>query len=221
MNILIIGASRGIGLEFARQYTQSGHRVIATVRSDEGLQKITALGAKALKLDVAKPESVSRLAWQLDGEKFDIAIYVAGIFGPRLAPLAPPTQDDFDAVMRANVLGAMQVIPQLVDVLALEAKLAVISSRMGSIGLRESAGASLYRASKAALNSVLKDTSLSLQGKAICVSFHPGWVRTEMGGEGADISVEESVRGMRQVMDQLQSKDNGSFINYDGQRLVW
>ncbi|NJS35199.1 MAG: SDR family oxidoreductase [Brachymonas sp.] len=221
MNILIIGASRGIGLEFARQYTQSGHRVIATVRSDEGLQKITALGAKALKLDVAKPESVSSLAWQLDGEKIDIAIYVAGIFGPRLAPLAPPTQDDFDAVMRANVLGAMQVIPQLVDVLALEAKLAVISSRMGSIGLRESAGASLYRASKAALNSVLKDTSLAMQGKAICVSFHPGWVRTEMGGEGADISVEESVRGMRQVMDQLQSKDNGSFINYDGQRLVW
>lgn len=221
MNILIIGASRGIGLEFARQYTQSGHRVIATVRSDEGLQKITALGAKALKLDVAKPESVSRLAWQLDGEKFDIAIYVAGIFGPRLAPLAPPAQDDFDAVMRANVLGAMQVIPQLVDVLASEAKLAVISSRMGSISLRESAGASLYRASKAALNSVLKDTSLSLQGKAICVSFHPGWVRTEMGGEGADISVEKSVRGMRQVMDQLQSKDNGSFINYDGQRLVW
>jgi NAD(P)-dependent dehydrogenase (short-subunit alcohol dehydrogenase family) len=221
MNILIIGASRGIGLEFVRQYAHAGARVIATARSDEGLAKIAALGAKALRVDVAQPASVSGLAWQLDGEKIDVAIYVAGIFGPRLAPLAPPTREDFDAVMRANVLGAMHVIPQLVDVLAPEAKLAVISSRMGSIGLRESAGASLYRASKAALNSVLKDSALGLQGKAMCVSFHPGWVRTEMGGEGADISVEESVQGMVQVLDQLQAKDNGSFFNYDGQRLAW
>jgi NAD(P)-dependent dehydrogenase (short-subunit alcohol dehydrogenase family) len=89
------------------------------------------------------------------------------------------------------------------------------------MGLRESAGASLYRASKAALNSVLKDASLALNGKAICVAFHPGWVRTDMGGSGADIDVNESVAGMRQAIAALKTEDNGSFISYDGLRLPW
>jgi NAD(P)-dependent dehydrogenase (short-subunit alcohol dehydrogenase family) len=97
----------------------------------------------------------------------------------------------------------------------------VLSSRMGSIGSRESAGASLYRASKAALNSVLKDASLALGGKVICIAFHPGWVRTDMGGAGADIDAQESVAGMRQVLADLQPNDNGSFINFDGTKISW
>jgi NAD(P)-dependent dehydrogenase (short-subunit alcohol dehydrogenase family) len=221
MNILIIGASRGIGLEFVRQYAQAGYRVVATARGDEGLQRITALGAKALRLDVLDAASASGLAWQIDGEAFDGVVINAGVFGPRLAPLAPPSQDDFDAVMRTNVLGPMRMMAQLVDALAPHAKLAVLSSRMGSIGSRESAGASLYRASKAALNSVLKDASLALSGKAICIAFHPGWVRTDMGGAGADLDAQESVAGMRQVLADLQPNDNGSFINFDGTKISW
>jgi len=115
----------------------------------------------------------------------------------------------------------MRVLPQLPDYLAPGARLAVISSKMGSIGLRNGTAGWLYRASKAAVNSVLKDASLVLQGKATCISFHPGWVRTEMGGEGADIDVATSVAGMRTVLATLKPEHNGSFFNYDGQALAW
>eukprot|EP01041_Mallomonas_annulata_P028675 gene28675-50550_t len=111
-SILVIGASRGIGLELVRQYTEAGRRVIATVRDDAGRERVLALGAEAMTVDVANPASISGLAWQLDGEKIDIAWYVAGVIR-RPNALTPPTQQDFDAVMHTNVLGAMQAIPQV------------------------------------------------------------------------------------------------------------
>jgi NAD(P)-dependent dehydrogenase (short-subunit alcohol dehydrogenase family) len=124
-------------------------------------------------------------------------------------------------VMRTNVLGAMRVLPQLVDALAPEARVAVISSRMGSIGERSANSGWLYRASKAAVNSVLKDVSIALGNKAICVSLHPGWVRTDMGGSGADIDVVDSVGGIRRTLAGLTPADTGSFFNFDGTRLGW
>eukprot|EP01137_Pigoraptor_chileana_P013393 Opistho-2@66860 len=116
--------------------------------------------------------------------------------------------------MHANVLGPMRVLPQLEDALAPGARIAILSSRMGSIGLRSSAVGWLYRASKAAVNSVLKDASLVLAGKAICISLHPGWVRTEMGGAGADIDAATSVAGMRTVLATVKPEHNGSFPMY-------
>ncbi len=131
MNILILGASRGIGLEFVRQYTRAGALVTATARDDVGLQKIKALGAKAHKLDVADPQSVSGLAWMLDGEKFDVALYVAGVYSESGASI-PPTQLEFDRVMHANVLGAMQSIPQVAPLVEVaQGKFIFISSEMG------------------------------------------------------------------------------------------
>jgi len=182
---------------------------------------LRGLGASALVLDVASAESVSRLAWQVDNSAFDVVVLAAGVYGPRTTGLQPPTSSDFDAVMHSNVLGAMQVIPQLADALAPAAKLAVISSRMGSIGLRANANGWLYRASKAALNSVLKDASLELAGRAVCVSLHPGWVRTDMGGAGADLAVDASVADMRRTIAALTAADNGSFLNHDGNPIPW
>lgn len=222
MDVLIVGASRGIGLEFVRQYREAGDRVVATARSDEALQALTALGASAIALDVARADSASALGWQIEGRAFDVAIVVAGVYGPRSSGLQPPAEAEFDTVMRTNVLGPMRVVAQLADGgLAPQAKLAVISSRMGSIGSRTSAGGWLYRASKAALNSVLKDTALVLQGRATCVSFHPGWVRTDMGGAGADLPVERSVADMRRVLGGLGPDDNGRFLNHDGTAIDW
>lgn len=221
MNILIIGASRGIGFEFARQYREAGDRVVATARSDEGIAKLQAIGCKSFALDVADPASVSGLAWRIDGESFDVVIVNAGVIGPRTTALQTPSATDFDAVMRTNVLGPMQVIPQLADALAPGAKLAVLSSRMGSMGLRTSASSWLYRASKAAVNSVLKDVSLVLAERAICVAFHPGWVRTDMGGANADLPVEQSVGDMRATLARLAPADTGRFLNHDGQPLDW
>ena len=219
--VLIVGASRGIGFELLRQYRTAGDAVTGTARSDDGLAAITALGAKALRLDVTSTADAAALARQIDGEAFDVVILNAGVFGPRSQGLQAPTQDEFDAVMHTNVLGAMRVLPQVVDALAPGARLAVISSRMGSMGLRVSNAGWLYRASKAALNSVLKDASLALAGKAVCVALHPGWVRTDMGGAGADIDVATSAADIRSTLAALTPADNGCFFNHDGQPLAW
>ena len=219
--VLIIGASRGIGLELVRQYRAEGVAVTATARDDAGLERLRALGATALRLDVTDAASASGLAWQVDGARFDVVVINAGIYGPRTSGLQAPGQDEFDAVMHTNVLGAMRVLPQLVDALAPRARLAVISSRMGSMGLRANPSGWLYRASKAALNSVLKDASLALEGRALCVALHPGWVRTDMGGAEADLDVADSVATMRRTLAGLSEADNGSFFNYDGQPLAW
>jgi len=129
----------------------------------------------------------------------------------------------FDQVMHTNVLGAMRLLPLVAPmVCAARGKLAVLSSRMGSIGTRTSSFASLYRASKAALNSVLVDTSIVFgpQG-ATCVAFHPGWVKTDMGGSGADLTAAQSVTGLRATLERLTIADNGKFLNYDGTPIPW
>jgi NAD(P)-dependent dehydrogenase (short-subunit alcohol dehydrogenase family) len=219
--VLVVGASRGIGFELTRQYLADGARVFATARNADALNRLRSEGARVLKLDVADAASTSGLAGQIDGESFDVVVVNAGVYGPSTSGLQAPTEHDFDHVMHTNVLGPMRVIPQLAEALAPGARLGVISSRMGSMGLRASTSGWLYRASKAAVNSVLKDASLALSGKAICVALHPGWVRTDMGGAEADLDVADSARGLRRTLAALTPADNGAFLNHDGQPLAW
>ena len=221
MNVLIIGASRGIGLELVRQYRATGAAVTATARDAAGLARLRDLGAQPIQVDVASAAGVSGLAWNVDGAAFDTVFYNAGLYGPRSSGLDTPTEAEFDHVMHTNVLGAMRVLPQVVDALAPGARLGVISSRMGAMAGRGSPSGWLYRASKAALNSVLKDTSLVLGQRAICAAFHPGWVRTDMGGAGADLDVADSAAGLRRTLAALTPADSGGFFNYDGQPIGW
>lgn len=222
---LIIGASRGIGFELARQYRADAWRVLATVRSAADGAALEALGCEVHVVDVTKADDCAALAWKLADERLDVAIVGAGVYGPRdgAAPLTSPTAEDFDAVMHTNVLAAMRLLPVLGPLVAgVRGRLAVISSRMGSLSLRENASGWLYRASKAALNSVLIDTALTFgPGGAICVAFHPGWVRTDMGGAGAEIEVADSAAGIRATLASLTPADNASYVNFDGARLTW
>ena len=218
---LIIGASRGIGHELVKQYLADGWRVIATARKAEDCAALGALGAEPHQLDVTNVEACAGIGWKLDGEELNVAVLNAGVYGPRHDGF--PLQTDFDTVMHTNVLAAMRLLPIIAPmVCAARGKLAVLSSKMGSLSERSSASGSLYRASKAALNSVLIDTALVFgkQG-ATCVAFHPGWVRTEMGGEGADISVEESAGGIRATLAALPASERAVYRNYDGSEIGW
>ena len=216
---LILGASRGIGLELARQCLAAGERVIATARDDAGLARLRALGAEALKLDVADPASVSGLAWQLDGEKIDTAWHVAGVMCNRADATQPPTQPEFDRVMHANVLGAMQVMPQVAPLVeAARGRFGFVSSAMGRIATVGDNHAWVYRVSKAALNMAVVSAQ-SAYPDLIMVCLHPGWVQTDMGGAQAPVTPEASATGLRQVMAGLTKADRGAFIQYDGQRF--
>lgn len=218
-NVLVLGASRGIGLEFVRQYREAGERVIATARDDAGLERLRALGAQPLRLDVTSPASIAGLAWQLDGEKLDLAIYVAGVMSRHRAD-TPPTNVDFDRVMHTNVLGAMQAIPQVAPhVVQARGRFAFISSRMGCIGEVESSYSWTYRVSKAALNMAVASAQHDYP-EAVMVALSPGWVRTDMGGEGAPLSVQDSVASMRRTLAGLTPDHRGAFLDHDGRRFA-
>ena len=214
--VLIIGASRGLGLEFARQYVEAGDRVLATARDAAGRERLQALGVEnVLTVDVADPASVSGLAWMLDGEKIDTAIYVAGVMD-RGNALSPPTREQFDRVMHTNVLGAMQAIPQVAPLVeAAHGRFAFISSDLGRIGGVESSHTWLYRVSKSALNMAVASAQHDYP-MATLVAFHPGWVQTDMGGAQAPLTAPESVASMRATLARLTPAQRGQFLQRDG-----
>ena len=222
-SILIIGASRGLGLEFVRQYRQEGWLTLGTCRSPEQDALLTSVGATALRLDVGDENGFANLAKALDGRSIDVCIYNAGVSGPKTTTTTAPEADAFDAVMQANVLGAMRAIPVVAPALARASGTFVfISSRMGSIGLMASSGSVTYRASKAALNAVVKAASLEWGPKGVtCMTFHPGWVKTDMGGAEADIEPAVSIAGVRKVIANATPESNGRFFDYTGKELAW
>ena len=222
--VLIVGASRGIGREFAHQYRKAGWRVLATARDEASLQALEELGAETFSLDITVPAEIAALGGKLDGERLDAALLVSGVYGPRTDSVETVTAEDFDEVMVTNVRGPMQLIPILLPLVEdANGVLAVLSSKMGSIAEASGTTGWLYRVSKAALNDALKIASLQTR-RAACVALHPGWVRTDMGGAQAAIDPGRSVSGMRQVLAQAAAAHesfNGRFFQYDGTSLEW
>jgi NAD(P)-dependent dehydrogenase (short-subunit alcohol dehydrogenase family) len=219
--ILVIGASRGIGLEFVRQYRGQWDRVFGTARDDAGLERIERFGARALRLNVTDPAGASGLRAQLEGEKLDIAVYVAGIYA-RGDATAEPVPQEFDLVMHTNVLGAMQALVRIAPLVeAADGRFAFITSEMGRIGGVASSHGWTYRVSKAALNMAVAAAQHDYP-RATLVTINPGWVRTDLGGAGAPLDVERSVAAMRQTLAGLTRRHKGAFLNYDGRRYkIW
>ncbi|MBL8521823.1 MAG: SDR family oxidoreductase, partial [Betaproteobacteria bacterium] len=180
-------------------------------------------GATALRLDVADEASFGNLSRALDGGGLDVAIYNAGVLGPQNEGAIPCPAADFDTVMHTNVLGALRAIPIVAPALARRnGVFAFLSSTMGSIAQQSSARRVVYRASKAALNSVVKTASIEWGAKGVtCISLHPGWVKTDMGGSDADIDPATSIEGMKRVIAGTSTADNGRFFDYTGKEQPW
>lgn len=216
--VLVIGASRGIGLELVRQYRAAGRRVVATVRDAAGRARVEALGAQALTVNVSDPASVSGLAWQLDGEKIDIALYVAGVWDDHGAA-TPPTREAFDGVMHTNLLGAMQALPQVAPLVEdAGGTFGFLSSQMSLIS-EAGSDAWLYRVSKAALNMAVAAAQPAWP-RATLVTLDPGWTQTDMGGAHAPLTVQDSVAGLVRTIASITPADRGRLLHHDGRRAA-
>lgn len=222
-SILIIGASRGLGLELVRQYRAEGWLTLGTTRSAEHDALLAHCGATALRVDVNDESTFANLHRALEGGGLDVAIYNAGILGPQNEGAIPCPAEEFDAVMHTNVLGALRAIPIVAPALARRnGVFAFISSTMGSITQQTTPRRVVYRASKAALNSVVKTAANEWGPKGVtCISMHPGWVKTDMGGSDADIDPATSIAGMKRVIAGLTPASNGKFFDYTGKEQPW
>ncbi|MCS6997370.1 MAG: SDR family NAD(P)-dependent oxidoreductase [Casimicrobiaceae bacterium] len=220
--ILIAGANRGLGLEFARQYAADGEHVIATCRRPAEATELRRLGVRIETLDTSSQSSIRALAERLSGQSVDVLICNAGVYGPRSEALADLPTEDFDLVMRTNVLGPLRLALAFAEAVArARGVMAFLSSRMGSISDMSATSGIAYRASKAALNAVVKAASIELGRRGVRVlALHPGWVRTDMGGPQATLSPQESVAGMKQVIGKASAL-HGGFYDYTGAAIPW
>lgn len=224
--VLITGASRGLGLEFARQYAADGWEVIATCRDPAGATDLQATGAEVHGLDVTDDAALSGLGRTLSGRALDVLINNAGIYplkGPQGSFGDIPPEPWMEA-LRTNVVAPWKVAETFVANLerAERPVLVTISSKMGSIADAGSPGSVVYRSSKAGANMVVKGLAIELGPRGIiCLSFHPGWVQTDMGGPNALITPEQSITGMRALIAKATPADNGRFLAYDGQEVPW
>jgi NAD(P)-dependent dehydrogenase (short-subunit alcohol dehydrogenase family) len=228
--MLITGANRGLGLEFARQYLADNWHVFATCRNPVRADKLKALANSAgdkltvVEMDVTKPEIIRKAATQLDGSAIDLLINCAGITG---ASGQRPGHIDYDSwarVLDVNTLGPMRVLESFIEHIARgERKLVVsVTSGMGSLADNTSGGSIAYRSSKAALNMVMRSAAIDLKPRGIsCVVVNPGWVKTGMGDPNATLIPQESVSAIRRLIATLGRKDTGKFYHYDGSEYPW
>tara|TARA_Y100000766_G_scaffold255979_1_gene242444 strand:+ start:189 stop:848 length:660 start_codon:yes stop_codon:yes gene_type:complete len=216
--VLITGASRGIGRELADQYAADGWEVIPTCRDPAG-----AGMNDAVKLDVTNSEDVCDLAMYLKDRPIDVLINNAGVIGQRDSAIGTIDYALWEEVFRVNTLAPIRVAEAVVENVAASdcKKMVFVSSIMGSIA-SNGGGHYLYRSTKAALNAAMVSLSLELSPRGvICVSMHPGWVRTDMGGPTAAVAVPDSASGIRRVVQRLSSTDNGRFFDYTGDEIPW
>jgi NAD(P)-dependent dehydrogenase (short-subunit alcohol dehydrogenase family) len=222
--VLITGANRGIGLEFARQYTRAGWRVIGTSRSLDRADRLAALGANVSvhRLDVADFAAVTALGRALAQETIDVLIANAGIAGPSDMTAEAIDAEGWANTFRINAMAPLALAGAFAAQVARseQRKMIAITSRLGSMGANGEGGRYAYRSSKAALNAVWRSYALD-HPEIIAVLLHPGWVRTDMGGSGALLAPEESVAGLRRVIAGLTKADSGRFYNYDGSPIPW
>jgi NAD(P)-dependent dehydrogenase (short-subunit alcohol dehydrogenase family) len=222
-SVIITGANRGLGLEFARQYVADGWEVYATCRHPASAKELCALaesGRDKLQIkaiDVTDPASIHVIAGELDGKAVDLLLNNAGIIGPRGQTIGNIDYDAWSEVLAVNTMGPMRVSEVFAEHVARsECKLMVtLTSGMGSIADNSTGGSIIYRSSKAAVNMVMRSLAIDLAPRDItCVVINPGWVRTDMGGANATLEPAKSISRMRRLIATLGPAQSGKFFNH-------
>jgi NAD(P)-dependent dehydrogenase (short-subunit alcohol dehydrogenase family) len=222
---LIIGASRGLGLGLVKTLLADGWQVTATVRNPQNAEALQALGKVRIeKLDLDDQQAVRTLSQQLAGEVFDLLFVNAGVKGPEVqTPTGGATMAEVGQLFFTNAVAPINLAERFVGQIRPDTGvLAFMSSVLGSVTMPDAPELALYKASKAALNSMTNSFVTQLGDTRLTVlSLHPGWVKTDMGGEGADIDVETSTRGLVDQVNAFVAKGGHHFINYRGETIPW
>jgi len=214
---LVIGASRGLGLGLVRELAGRGWAVTGTVRSAADRAAVEAAGASAAIADITDPGAIAALP----AAQLDLLFINAGVSGPKHQDAGQATADEVGALFLTNALAPVAAARILLDRIAPGGVLAFMTSTMGSVAGNDRGDMELYRASKAALNSLTRGMAAKLGRPLTVLSLHPGWVRTDMGGSGADLDVETSVHGLVDVILARRGTPGSAFLDYSGAELPW
>jgi NAD(P)-dependent dehydrogenase (short-subunit alcohol dehydrogenase family) len=225
---LVIGANRGIGLGVVKEFLSRDWDVIATARQPTQAAELRALAERSpgrvslLPLEMNDPAALDGFASKLPSQMLDVALVNAGVSGPDHHNASAVTAEEIGSLMFTNAIAPIRLARTLVNhIRSGSGVIAFTSSVMGSVSLN-SGGHELYRASKAALNLLTRGFHGEVRGRKLTVlSLHPGWVRTDMGGPGAAVSVEDSARGMVTVLLREQGAHRHAFVDYQGAEIDW
>ena len=220
---VVIGASRGIGLGLVRELASRGYSVIGTQRGSSDLDEAASSSEaiRAVECDVTDSRSVENVRQALGGEAIDLLIVNAGVYGGREQALSDLTRDNIADIMMTNAVGPVQTALALLPSMKEGGTIGLMTSQMGSID-DSSGGSNLYRLSKVSQNMLsrsLFEQHAKEKGVGV-LSLHPGWVQTDMGGSNAPTSVDDSVRGLSDVL-EAETKPRHAFVAYDGRELPW
>ena len=228
-NVLVTGANRGLGLGFVKNYLGKNVNVVSTTRDIKNSRELLALkerfsgNLEIFELDLLKESAGYTLANFLGDRPIDILINNAGI-GSTNQHFQAVSPKPWLEVLKVNLIAPLMLTQSIIDNVkkGVDKKIYFLSSQLGSIEDNTSGGMYIYRSSKTGLNQVVKSLSVDLKPQGITVvSLHPGWVKTDMGGPNAPVSIDESIKGMMQVIDTTDIRDTGRFLNYDGKELPW
>lgn len=225
--ILIVGASRGLGLGLAREYASRGWHVIGTVRDMAVPGPLQALASECPDririemVDINLPEQVAALRGAIDGVRIDILFVNAGIANGPGETLPATSTAAFTTLLITNALSPLRVMEAFVDLVPEDGVIAAMSSGLGSVANNTTGGWEIYRASKASLNTLMRSFALRRGGKRSVIAIAPGWVRTDMGGPNASLDVGTSVRGMADTLAARTGTHGSVYVNYLNQDLPW
>jgi NAD(P)-dependent dehydrogenase (short-subunit alcohol dehydrogenase family) len=223
---LIIGTSRGLGLRLVRQHRERGFRVVATVRDARAVPEAFRGddGIEIEQLDVTHQAEIDALAQRLAGRRFDLLFVNAGVANPRPAetPIGDISTDEFVRLMVTNALGPIRCLEACAPLVRERGTMAVMSSGLGSVANNTRGGWEAYRASKAALNTLLRSFAVRHEGRGQTIlAVSPGWSKTEMGGLDAPLAPDESVRGVMNTLAAFEGTGEHAFVDYRGERVPW